>query len=356
MRAKRCYDQYGREVDPKPIVRKCEEEPLEIISFECKHAPDEPNPVNPEPDPDLTKCCSVPPAIECCDPATGVDIFPSIVDGCPEGFSLLGAGAADDKEYTVLAPNDFYEITEPGTVLDCVELDGCFAVRAPNVTIMNSKINCNATTWAIRQFPGATGLRVIGNTITGGAAGSAAGVFLQEDAIVANNDISGGYDGIQSIGSNIVIANNYIHDFFVTATSHNDGIQIMQGDNIEITGNCILGGPPSPSVNSALFVQPETGNITNITISNNYLAGFGFTVRFNNKDAFTVDGTVLENTFATSPMPQFGAIGITAGATAVVICNVWETGAVIASGGNVCGGPAPTPILFEEKLICRGLA
>ena len=358
MRAKRCYDQYGREVDPRPIIRPCQvRKPKESKPDECFHGNLNPNPVDPDPvdpDPDPTKCCSTPPVVECCDPDTGIDLFPSPINDCPEGFSLLGAGADENKEFTVLAPSDFYEITVAGTILDCVELDGCFAVNAPNVTIMNSKINCDATPWGIRQLPGATGLKVIGNTITGGPAGSAAGVFLVEDAIVTNNDISGGYDGIQSIGSNIVIADNYIHDFFVTPTSHNDGIQIMEGDDITIERNCIVGGAPSPSVNSAIFVQPETGDITNIDINNNYLSGFGFTVRYNNNKGFIVDGIIVDNTFGTTPMPQFGPIGVTGGATAVVTCNIWESGAVIISGGNVCAGNGPVPILFEDKLICKG--
>ena len=323
----------------RPIVT-CEDGPTV--------APVDPvEPVNPIV-PDPAKLCTPQPNVECCTAVGGVIIAP--VDNlCTCGFSVLGAGVDDNKTFT--PSSGFLIITENNAVIDCIDHTGCILIRANNVTIRNSIIDCDSTAPGIRQEALYTGAVIEGNTIIGGPMGTGAGVSGGNMTVVGN-EIRGTVDGIQVTDGNTLIEGNYIYNLFDTilpggGISHNDNIQVLNGSNITINKNVMI-SEISPSHNSVVFAQSDFGPISNLTVSNNYVVAAGWTIRFNND----VTGFIIDNTVGVSPLPQFGPILVSGGSSAVVSCNVWESGAVIAEGGNTCIG-TPTAIRFDDLSECK---
>lgn len=72
-------------------------------------------------------------------------------------------------------------------------------------------------------------------------------------------------DGGKASG-NTIMENCWIHDLWVTSTSHNDGAQIMSGSNCRFTNNRI----ENFTGTAAIFLKPDFGAISNITIEGNY--------------------------------------------------------------------------------------
>ena len=311
--------------------------------------PVDPEPTQPTPTPDPTKLCGTPPLIECCATAGSILIEATEPTGCACGLSVLGTGI--DPAKTLTPSVGTLIITQDNATIDCIDHLGCVIIRANNVTITNSRIVCNLGAAAIRQEAIYSGAQIIDNTIEGTTAGSGAGIS-GGNFTATGNDISGTVDGIQITGGNATVTGNYIHDLRVVTLSgggisHNDGIQILDGSNILIANNVIL-GEISPSHNSAIFAQSDFGPIFGLTIRDNFVESFGFTLRFNND----VIGIIRNNTVGISPLPQFGPIAITGGAAAAVECNVWEDGTLITEASNTCSS-TPTPIDFDALTVCR---
>lgn len=115
--------------------------------------------------------------------------------------------------------------------------------------------------------------------------------------VALRNDISGSTDGIQAAGPNTRIEQNWIHDLALVGVypnnTHNDGVQVYDGQNMVIANNRIEVGFDGQHQNAALFFQPGGGNSINVTISGNYLQGGGFTLRLEGPTTARVTG----NTF-----------------------------------------------------------
>jgi len=77
-------------------------------------------------------------------------------------------------------------------------------------------------------------------------------------------------DGGKGSG-NTILENCWIHDLWVTATSHNDGIQVMAGSNCRFTNNRI----ENFTGTAGIFLKPDFGAISNITIEGNYFVKAG---------------------------------------------------------------------------------
>lgn len=101
--------------------------------------------------------------------------------------------------------------------------------------------------------------------------------------IAIRNDISGTADGIQAAGDGTRIEQNWIHDLATVGTypnnTHNDGVQVYDGENMVIANNRIEIGFNGTHQNAALFFQPGGGNSIGVQIVGNYLQGGGFTLR-----------------------------------------------------------------------------
>lgn len=188
--------------------------------------------------------------------------YPSQADtGVPAGTTLRASGSLT--------------ITTPGTVIDGYDIAGTVAVRANDVTIRNSRIR-GAAWWLVEVSDGLTGVTIDHCELDGrGSSGLENSMGVAGPATVRSSNIYAVENGITP-GSGSVIEGNYIHDLLAPGDPHYDGIQIDGGlANITIQHNTII-NPHDQT--SAVMIDNYFGAVDNITVSDNYLAGGGYTV------------------------------------------------------------------------------
>lgn len=122
-------------------------------------------------------------------------------------------------------------------------------------------------------------------------------------------EISGTVDGVHIHGSsrwddpmagNVAVVDSWIHDlkhFPVPGQpegTHNDGVQVIGGQNIHIRGNVIDGA----IANAAVMISGGRNKVYNIFVVNNWLGGGSCTVNVYDRDAGPIPRlTVMDNTF-----------------------------------------------------------
>ena len=178
---------------------------------------------------------------------------------------------------TTLTPSGAMTISTAGAVVNAREVTGSITVNAPNVTIRNSRIVSNDF-MAIRS--NSTGLVVEDSEILDGPDtgqnnchnGIGFGGFT-----VRRTDISGCENAADVGDSNVVFADNYVHDLDTEGPSyvwgnspHTDGIQ-GNGSNVTVSRNWI-DPTPGDDANAVIFAP---GGSNNYVIEDNYLDGRG---------------------------------------------------------------------------------
>jgi hypothetical protein len=181
------------------------------------------------------------------------------------------------------------ELSTPGQVVSGVKITGGVDISASNVTLENCIIeqSDNTASWVVSVSGNVTGV-VIKNCELIGPGASAnsqvAGIYVIDNSQVTFNalNIHEIGHGIDVGGGPTVIENSYIHNLVSNPSSHYDGIYfgggvaanfslLIQNNTIENTN----------SQTSAVFIENYFGDVTNITINSNLLAGGGYTIYVN---------------------------------------------------------------------------
>ena len=207
------------------------------------------------------------------------------------------------KAGTVLTRHDGdITITTDGTVLDKLDIHGFVIVRAKNVTISNSIVRGGVqkgfATGLITDY-GYQGLLITDTTIEpefpsvwfDGIKGS--GFTARRVHII------GGVDSIKIQGDNTTVEDSLLENTTYYASdpqqsggpTHNDNIQIQNGQNVKVTGNTIRG-----SQNFAVLGAASKGNL-NLRVTDNWLDGGHCTVKLQILNGWTGTATVTGNKF-----------------------------------------------------------
>jgi uncharacterized protein YdeI (BOF family) len=207
---------------------------------------------------------------------------------------------------SLLQPSGDIRVTEDGTIIENVDVDGFIEVDASNVTIRNFRISTN-TYWGIR--------------VTGGTN------ILIEDGEIDGNDYC--HDGVT--GSNYTIRRVYLHnmggDSFKAGSNcmigaclirhigqgdgaHGDGVQMMGGTDITIINNNF--DLTTGSLTACVF-PGGGGTVYNIMVDGNRLTGGSYTIYCNEYM------TVRNNVFG-----RDHAYGIRTNDCAEWSGNIWE--------------------------------
>lgn len=138
---------------------------------------------------------------------------------------------------TVLTNSGSVTVTQNGATVQNLNIanGGQIVVKANNVTIKNVKIT-GCTYYPIDYDNGTySGLVVQDTEIESTCSATTAG--LSFGGYTARRvHVHGTADGFKA-DSNAVIEDSYIHDLWVTAESHNDGLQSMGGNNVTFRHN-----------------------------------------------------------------------------------------------------------------------
>ena len=233
---------------------------------------------------------------------------------------------------TVLTKRGSLTVTQPNTVIDSLEIDGCLTIAktASNVTLKNSLIRAKDCIWNIDDTAGAPGLKVIDTEIDGlGGTTGDAGIHGYGYTLTRVN-IHGTGDGLK-VGTGDVIQDSYIHDLAITSSSHNDGIQCLDAASLTINHNTII---VKDGATSAIILSTGSADdMRNIMISNNLLGGGAYTVYGGYQAGVDVLSRVsniqiLNNRFTTQIFPKSGYYGpLTSISSPVIVSgNVWFDG------------------------------
>ncbi len=225
---------------------------------------------------------------------------------------------------TTLTASGDLTITTAGAVIDALDINGCVEVRAQNVTIRRTRIRC--TDYYPLQIVN-NGNLLIEDTEIASSGGYATSGIAFSDYVARRLNVSGSADGFKA-DRDATIEDSWVHDLWLGAGDHADGIQTTGGDNVTIRGNFIdildrgagHGGEP----NSGIQGGTEWATHSNWLVENNWFYGGGWVINFDG-----VGGTnnrIINNRFGRSKtppvFPDYGPLSYYG--PVVVTGNVWD--------------------------------
>ncbi len=197
-------------------------------------------------------------------------------------------------------------ITQPGTVIDGLDIRGYVDVRAADVTIRNSIVRGGrpgGQDALVRAATPGASLTITDSELAASVPWATDG--LRGSHITAERlDINNVLDGAHFWGDgDVTLQDSWIHGILHFdahprggGPSHDDAIQIQSGSDYVITGNRIEGGH-----NAAIQLTQDAGPTSDVRISDNWLDGGGCSVNLAQKDHGPLQGiAVTGNTFGDS--------------------------------------------------------
>jgi hypothetical protein len=218
--------------------------------------------------------------------ATAASGFPDASNtGVPAGTSLTKSGSVT--------------VTRNGAVIDALDVNGSIQVQADNVTIKRTRVS-NPRGMAIYLAEGHTGLVIEDVELDGSGNGDGTSAVGYANFTMRRVHIHDFGEGPAANG-NVLIEDSYMHDFgnYISQGAHQDGIQMEWGDNMTIRHNTILMNVDG--ANAAVWVSGNSHS--NVTISNNLLAGATYTIGLGNQ------ATAVNNKISTRFYPKGGYYG-----------------------------------------------
>jgi len=209
----------------------------------------------------VTASCSNPPT-----PPTTPEVVPGLsVAPCtikPAATNTGAASSLEDSPTTVLQDGQTLEnvrvasLDIPGrnVVVRNVEVAGKILVTGDDVTIDRVSMASIAISSASRTTVQYSN---IGNSL--------------EDAIHITSD-SG------RMIKNVVLSHNYIHTPRAPKEAHYDGTQVRGIRGLRIFCSTYDPGPYQQTFNAAVFIEEANGGNKNVSVENNWLYGFGFSI------------------------------------------------------------------------------
>lgn len=204
-----------------------------------------------------------------------------------------GAGGFPDETTTgPLSPElevvEGYIADEEGEVIEGVEINGQFTIRADNVTIRNARIKTDGIYGILVDE--VDGVTIEDVEIVGLGPSCSSGIAPFGTWVARRVDVSGCADGVKMAGGQQLL-DSYVHDLRVGPDTHNDAVQITDGTDSTISGNRLI----APPQNAAIMLSSNFGPVQGWTISGNWLEGGTYTVYvrdqgFGLPEAITLEG------------------------------------------------------------------
>jgi hypothetical protein len=191
-------------------------------------------------------------------------------------------------------------------------------VYANNVTIEDSLIEAR-NWWGINLRTGYRGLRILHCTIVGLPGQGPDNGYENYGVASSGSDVEVGWSNISGFGDVLSIGSGYIHDSYVHDLqsfiparykfyNHDDAVISNGGSNLIIRHNTLLDQlPPRKGASSAVSLYEDFGEITHVSISDNYLAGGAYTLY--PAGPSSADIVITGNFFSTRYWPSGGYYG-----------------------------------------------
>ena len=181
-------------------------------------------------------------------------------------------------------------ITQAGTHLDALDIHGFVTIKAPNVTISRSIVRGGKATHNIglvtNYTPTATNFLLTDSELVPEFPSVWLDGMKGSNFTVRRVDAHGTVDNVKVHGDNATVESSWLHDSSYFASdpnqgggpTHNDGVQILGGDDIRVVGNDISGAS-----NAAIQVTQDYRAVTNTSVNGNWLDGGACSVNLHNK-------------------------------------------------------------------------
>ncbi len=195
-------------------------------------------------------------------PATGADGFPDASTTGPVSTEL------DERE-----PE---KVEEEGAVIENVEINGQLTIAADDVTIRNARINTDGIYGIL--VDDVDGITIEDVEIIGDGIDCSAGIAPYGTWTAHRIDVSNCEDGVKMAGGQ-ELHDSYVHDLAIGDTTHNDAVQITNGEGSVISGNRLI----APVQNAAIMLSSNFGPVAGWTISDNWFEGGTYTVYVRNQ-------------------------------------------------------------------------
>ncbi|TFD06019.1 hypothetical protein E3T29_12070 [Cryobacterium sp. TMT1-66-1] len=190
-------------------------------------------------------------------------------------------------------------ITKAGTVISGLDIRGLVKINAINVTIKNSIIrgrSLSAPAALINNLGGRSGLKIIDSELYPSKPSPDINGIYGYNFTATRLDIHGVIDAVHITGSNVTIADSWLHGNLHYASdpnqggkpSHDDSIQIQKGSNITVYGSTLSG-----SHNAGVQITQDTGDVSNFSFKNNFADGGACTINVAQKSYGPIYGTVI---------------------------------------------------------------
>lgn len=200
------------------------------------------------------------------------------VPNLPAAFADAGSTMVDDATSGVpagvgLQPVGSMTITQPGTHLDSLDVQGCLTILADNVWVSRVRVTCYGGSAAIRQTGNARGMLIEDSEIYGDGS-TASGIWSGRDYTVRRSEIAGFRDGM-FVASGTVVEGNWVHSLAQAPGAHNDLIQMVGGNGVRIIGNRL---EHVRDQTSAIFIKSDIAPIDDVTIAGNIVSGGAYSI------------------------------------------------------------------------------
>jgi hypothetical protein len=254
--------------------------------------------------------------------------------GVPAGTSLTAVPAqATSGPGWSWNSGGWITVTGTGAVVSGLKISGHIEISASNVVVKNNDINQPGDNWGIALRSGSN-VTVQNNNIYATAA-------TGPNRLMVGIKDFGGSAGVKILANNIyhadtgiqieqgLIQGNYIHDMGYNDGDHINGITSNGGTTAALTidHNTILN---SYGQTDAIGLFEDSGIQANRTISNNLLAGGGYTIYGGANPGKQAPSNIqiIGNRISTIYFPNGGSFGpLTANNTAgggSIVANIWD--------------------------------
>ena len=225
-----------------------------------------------------------------------------------------GPGNTGVPAVLVLRPSGTITVTQPGTVIDGLDVSGCIIVRASNVTIKNTRVrgsscdNGHNIDTGYGQYSGI----VIQDVEIDGRNANAFGAGIGNSGFTCLRCNIHNVGQGANISDNVVIQDSWIHDVYYANGSHNEPVVSNGGSNLVIRHNT-LSGNPTNGTSSALSLYGDFDQIRNVLVENNLFNGGSYCVYAGSVPGkpypVAANTRFLNNTFGRMYYPSCGEYG-----------------------------------------------
>lgn len=189
-------------------------------------------------------------------------------------------------------------ITQKGRTVDSVEVRGSIVVRAPDVTIKNSRVIGQKPVPTGLIGSQSTGLTVVDSEIYSEHRNPTTNGVMGSNFTLERVEIRDVVDQVHIHGSgNATVRDSWLHSNvhykkdpnWGGKPSHDDNIQIISGSNIRIEGNRLSG-----SNNAAIMVTQGQSAVRNVTIRSNRVGNGGCSVNISPGSRGNINNLTIE--------------------------------------------------------------